>query len=163
MRKAKISDLNNIMQIIDLTVADMKLENNTQQDETYPRENDFLGDIEKGTLYVEEADGELKGFICIDFNQTKEYDDINWSSDKDAMVIHRMAVNPACRRQGIGQKLIKFADELATENKVNYIKTDTYSINTKMDALFRKCGLIKVGEMYFLGKEKPFYCYDKLI
>ncbi|RDY27012.1 GNAT family N-acetyltransferase [Romboutsia weinsteinii] len=163
MRKAKTSDLNNIMKVIDLTVKEMKQENNTQWDERYPIEEDFLVDIEKGTLYVEEVDGEFKGFICVDFNQPKEYDDINWSSNKESMVIHRMAVNPACRRQGIGQRLIKFADELAIENKANYIKTDTYSINTKMDALFKKCGFVKVGEMDFLGKEKPFYCYDKLI
>ncbi len=79
------------------------------------------------------------------------------------MVIHRMAVNANYRQQGVATKLMNFAEELALENNVVYLKTDTYSINTKMNSLFKKCGFNLVGEMSFLGKEKPFYCYDKLL
>lgn len=32
-----------------------------------------------------------------------------------------------------------------------------------MNSLFKKCGYKFVGEMSFLGKEFPFYCYDKLL
>lgn len=32
-----------------------------------------------------------------------------------------------------------------------------------MNSLFKKCGFNLVGEMSFLGKEKSFYCYDKLL
>ena len=79
------------------------------------------------------------------------------------MVIHRMAVDSNFRNKGVGKKLISFAEELTKENNVKYIKTDTYSINTKMNSLFLKCGLKLIGEMSFLGKEKPFYCYDKIL
>ena len=79
------------------------------------------------------------------------------------MVIHRMAVNPQCRNKGIGTKLINFAEELAIKNKVNYLKADTYSINTKMNSLFRKFNYRFVGEMSFLGKEHSFYCYEKTL
>lgn len=79
------------------------------------------------------------------------------------MVIHRMAVNPKFREQGVATKLMKFAEQLALDNNVLYLKTDTYSINTKMNSLFKKFDFNFVGEMIFLGKEKPFYCYDKLL
>lgn len=46
-------------------------------------------------------------------------------------------------------------------NNVNYLKTDTYSLNKKMNSLFKEFDYKCVGEMSFLGKEAPFYCYDK--
>ncbi|MDU6983597.1 hypothetical protein [Terrisporobacter mayombei] len=40
---------------------------------------------------------------------------------------------------------MNFAEELEIKNKVNYLKTDTYSINTKMNSLFRKFNYKLVG------------------
>ena len=79
------------------------------------------------------------------------------------MVVHRMAVNSNFRNQGVGISLLKFSEELALKNGISYLKTDTYSINDKMNSLFKKFGFRLAGEMEFLGKEKPFYCYDKII
>ena len=44
-----------------------------------------------------------------------------------------------------------------------YIKTDTYSLNTKMNSLFKKLGYKFIGEVKFLSKEKEFYCYEKIL
>ncbi|WP_434796316.1 GNAT family N-acetyltransferase [Terrisporobacter vanillatitrophus] len=163
IRKASLNDVNNIMDIIKLTVEEMKTYNNTQWDENYPKAKDFTKDVESGDLYVQDEDGEIKGFICVNYIEPIEYEGLGWGSNDKAMVIHRMAVNPNHRHQGVGTKLMNFAEQLALENNVVYLKTDTYSINTKMNSLFKKCGYNFVGEMSFLGKEKPFYCYDKLL
>ena len=163
IRKASLNDLNKIMDIIKSTVEEMKTYNNTQWDENYPQTNDFIADIESGDLYVQEENEEIKGFICVNYEEPKEYEDLNWASKDKAMVVHRMAVNPKFRNQGLGTELMKFAEQLALDNDVVYLKTDTYSINTKMNSLFKKCGFNLVGEMNFLSKEKPFYCYDKLL
>lgn len=163
IRKANINDLDSIMGIIKSTVEEMKDYNNTQWDENYPSDKDFVSDIEKQDLYVEEVDGKIAGFICINYDEPKEYIDLNWSSNEKAMVVHRMAVNPHFRKMGIASKLVDFAEELAKENNVLYLKSDTYSINSKMNSLLIKCGFIKIGEMSFLGKEKSFYCYDKIL
>ena len=163
IRKANLNDINNIMDIIKATIKEMKTYNNTQWDENYPQAKDFIKDIQGEELYVETEDEEIKGFICINYIEPEEYDELNWSSDNKAMVIHRMAVNPKFRQQGVATKMMKFAEELASDNNVVYLKTDTYSVNTKMNSLFKKCGFNFIGEMRFLGKEKPFYAYDKLL
>lgn len=163
IRKANMNDLEKIMKIIKSTVEEMKDYNNTQWDDNYPSDEDFVSDIKKQDLYVEEMDGEVAGFICLNYEEPKEYADLNWSSDKKAMVIHRMAVNPSFRKKGIASKLVDFAEKLAEKNSVSYLKSDTYSVNSKMNALLTKCGFIKIGEMSFLGKEKSFYCYDKIL
>ena len=163
MRKAVMKDIKDIMQIIKETIEEMRTYNNTQWDENYPQEKDFINDIQRGDLYVAEKEEKLVGFVCINKVELVEYDGLNWSLKEECMVVHRMAVNPIYRRMGIGTELMKFADELALVNNTRYLKTDTYSINTKMNSLFKKCGYDLVGEMSFLGKEKPFYCYEKVL
>lgn len=163
MRKATQNDVAKIMEIITATVEEMKTYNNTQWDENYPQAANFSKDIEAGDLYVDEEGEEIRGFVCVNYIEPSEYDDIKWQSGEKAMVVHRMAVNPSFRKQGVGFSLLKFSEELALANGVKYLKTDTYSINDKMNALFRKFGFQLAGEMEFLGKEKPFYCYDKMI
>ena len=79
------------------------------------------------------------------------------------MIVHRMAVKPSYRRNGIGTELMKFVEELALKNNIKYLKTDTYSLNLKMNNLFKKIGYEFVGEIKFLGKSEPFYCYEKIL
>lgn len=163
IRKAVLNDLDSIMQIIKETIMEMKLYNNTQWDERYPKSVDFIKDIENDDLYVEDMYGQVIGFICINYIEPVEYKGLNWSSNEKAIIIHRMAIDSKYRNQGIGTRLMKHAEDTAFSNGVRYLKTDTYSINTKMNSLFKKCGFKLIGEMNFLGKEKPFYCYDKIL
>jgi len=163
IRKAVLEDLKAISKIIKETIVEMHSYNNYQWDESYPKEKDFINDIENGDLFVAERDGILVGFVCVNKIEPIEYDGLNWSLNEAVMVVHRMAVNPSSRRSGIGTELMNFADELALKNNIRYLKTDTYSINTKMNGLFIRCGYKLVGEMSFLGKEKPFYCYEKVL
>lgn len=163
IRKATKIDIIKIMEIITAIVREMKSYNNTQWDETYPQAINFSKDIEEGNLYVDELENEIRGFVCVNYIEPIEYNYIVWQSSEKAMIVHRMAVNSNFRNQGVGISLLKFSEELALKNGVSYLKTDTYSINDKMNSLFKKFGFKLVGEMEFLGKEKPFYCYDKII
>lgn len=163
IRKATLEDLKDIMEIIKQTIVEMSSYNNNQWDENYPQEKDFINDIEKEDLFVIEIEEKIAGFICINKVEPREYNKLNWTLNEAAMVVHRLSVSPAYRRHGIGTELMKFTDELSLKNKLRYLKTDTYSINPKMNALFIRCGYKLIGEMRYLGKEKPFLCYEKVL
>ncbi|MGV8983918.1 GNAT family N-acetyltransferase [Clostridium sp.] len=163
IRKASLEDLKDIMEIIKQTIIVMHTYNNYQWDENYPKEKDFIDDIQKQNLFVLEKEDKIAGIICINKEEPAEYTEMNWTLNEAALVIHRMSVSPSYRRKGIGTELMKFADELALKNNLRYIKTDTYSINPNMNALFVRCRYKLIGEMSFLGKEKPFYCYEKVL
>lgn len=163
IRKAIINDLESIMKMLEKIIAEMHGYNNFQWDANYPQVKDFTSDIEKGDLFVCVREGTIVGFICINSDQPLEYVGLSWSLSADALVIHRMGVNSDYRNAGIGGELVRFADELARSKGVKYLKTDTYSLNTKAQGLFQKRGYIFVGEMNFLGKENPFYCYEKML
>ncbi|WP_075366605.1 GNAT family N-acetyltransferase [Desulfosporosinus metallidurans] len=163
MRKAHLEDIDEIMDIIKMTILEMHSYNNYQWDENYPQEKDFITDINEGNLYVSERDEKLVAFICVNQIEPDEYSGLDWSSTKEGMVIHRMSVHPEYRRNGVGLELMNFAEVLAQSHNIAYLKTDTNSMNAKMQSLFIKCGYKYIGDISFLGKEEPFYCYDKLL
>lgn len=160
IRKANLNDVDGIMDIVNQIVVEMKESNNTQWDENYPKAENFKQDIEEGSLYVDEFEGDLIGFVCINDLQPDEYKEMNWISDEDVLVIHRMGINPKYRRQGKAKNLIRYAENLAMDNGIMYLKTDTNSMNIKMYNLFKKCGFRFAGQMEFMGKTDVFYCYD---
>lgn len=163
MRKAVKEDIQDIMKIIKETIEEMRTYNNTQWNEEYPAEKDFMKDIENEELFVIEREGRLAGFVCINKEVPDEYDGLNWSSDKEALIIHRMAVSLEHRKSGIGTELMKLADDFALRSNIKYLKIDTYSINEKMNALIKKFDYKFVGEINFKGREKSFYCYEKVL
>ncbi len=161
IRLAEKKDMQRIMEILKGTVEIMHSEGNVQWDKDYPAEKDFLRDIEEKTLYVSEGEGGITGFICINQTEPAEYEPIPWSKKGKTFVIHRMAVAPEQRRQGIGAAFMRFAVEMAQSQDINCLKTDTYSVNEKMNRLFVSSGFQKRGEMNFKGRPKKFNCYEK--
>ncbi len=163
VRPAVIDDLEQIMAIVNAVKEEMRNNGINQWDETYPLITDFRNDIENRVLYVAEVNGEIKGLICIDYLEPEEYADADWSLNEKPMVLHRMAVHPESRQQGIGIMLMQFAEGLALSQGVYYIRSDTYSLNPKMNALFRKLNYRFTGEIYFQRKTNPFNCYEKIL
>lgn len=163
IRHAVKNDVKNIIKIIDKIIVEMASYNNNQWNKSYPREKDFLKDINAKNLFICERHGKIAGFICVDRLQVDEYTDVEWSLKENFMVIHRMAVNPECRRMGIGSELLDFAEEYALENNMRYLKTDTYSINVKMNNLFKKFGYDIAGQIKIPGRTKHFNCYEKIL
>ncbi|AFM41151.1 acetyltransferase [Desulfosporosinus acidiphilus SJ4] len=163
LRRAIINDIPQIMAIIRETILEMHSYQNYQWDENYPQQSDFEVDIRAGNLFVKEREGNLAAFICVNRVEPEEYSTLQWSSPQEGMVIHRMSVHPNYRRCGLASELMQFAETLAQSLNFSYLKTDTNSKNEKMKSLFQKCGYRFVGEINFMGKEAPFYCYDKII
>lgn len=164
IRKAELEDLDQILVIIKKVVVIMQRVGNDQWSENYPTYNDFHSDIIAGELFVDvNDDGVLTSVICLNSVEPEEYGSINWSSDRKPLVIHRMAVVPEFHGNGLARKLFQFAEKRAAELKLNYIKSDTCSINGGMNALFHKLEYKFSGTMNFLGCKNDFYCYEKLL
>lgn len=163
IRRAVLPDLDTIMNIIKDTIAEMHSYDNYQWDEEYPNKQDFKDDINEGNLFVAEENGSVVGFLCINKKEPVEYKGQKWSLEKEAYILHRLAVDIQHRKEQIGFKLMRFAEEFAMKNEVFYLKTDTYSINTKAQGLIKKCGYTCIGTMEFCNKEKLFNCYEKIL
>ena len=161
IRLAVYDDLHDIMKVVSETIDLMVLDSNTQWDRNYPLHQNFKSDIDNSSLYVIEKSKSLGGFICINNEEPKEYIKMPWSNNNKFLVIHRMAVSVKYRSNGIGTELLSYAETLAKDKRIHLIKSDTYSLNPKMNCLFQKCGYKKIGEMNFLNKPHKFNCYEK--
>jgi hypothetical protein len=89
IRKAVLMDLDIITKILKDTLAEMHSYNNYQWDENYPNKQDFINDINEGSLYVYEDNCLVIGFLCINIEEPVEYKGLNWSLNKGAYILHR--------------------------------------------------------------------------
>jgi GNAT superfamily N-acetyltransferase len=164
VRKGNKEDIEDIMKIVKKTVELMKSEDIDQWTDEYPLSGDFLKDTENNSLYVAVDENDVvAGSITIDQREPNEYSTSQWRKEGPAYLFHRLVVDPEVRGKGIASLLIKQTEEVAKENNVFYIRTDTYSLNKKAQSLFKKNGFFQTGEIQFMGKDNPFYTFDKIL
>ncbi|WP_174733021.1 GNAT family N-acetyltransferase [Mesobacillus harenae] len=164
IRLAKEQDLPRIMEMVKISIMIMKSENSDQWTEEYPLTKDFEKDLNEGSLYVADLNGEVVGAITVDQIQPEEYLEADWRrKDEPFFVFHRLVVDSEIRGAGIASQLISHAENLSIYNRVYYMKTDTYSLNPNAQRLFEKNGYQRVDTIFLMGKNSPFYCYDKIL
>jgi GNAT superfamily N-acetyltransferase len=166
IRKATEADLDRIMELIDRVVRGMRAEGIDQWNDDYPVRSDFRADILAAELYLDESEVEprgLRGVACINKVEPEEYRTASWSKAGPAIVIHRLAVNPDFRQRGVAAGFFLLAEDLARRNGCFYLRSDTYSRNAKMNALFVRQGYARAGDIHFKGRVEVFHCYDKIL
>jgi ribosomal protein S18 acetylase RimI-like enzyme len=164
IRKAEGGDLPAMMGLLRDCARDMQANGIDQWDENYPPEDVVHRDIAAGTAYVCAVEGHVAGMFAMDENQSPEYEAVGWRlTAKRIAVIHRLAVSPTCRRQGIASQLMDFAESQAAAMGYDVIRLDTYSRNFRSMSLFPGRGYLKAGQVHFRGKPIPFYCFEKAL
>lgn len=163
INKASLNDLPKIMTMIKTVITFMNEREYTFWNENYPSISHFKKDIESESLYVCKISDNVVGTICINSEEAEEYKKLNWNINDKKYVIHRLSVHPEFRGQKIGDELLRFAEELAENNCIKTIKTDTNVINISAQKLFERNGYKKVGVVSFKGHEGRFLCYEKVL
>lgn len=161
IRPARPQELEELWQLVCRAVAHMNALGNPQWGEDYPTRAFYAGDLDREELYAALVDGQLAGVACINTAESPEYDPLPWTTSRPAVVIHRMAIDPAFQRQGVGSALFAFARQWAVEQGFAAMRIDTYSLNHRMQALIAKQGYTKVGEINLHGRPLTYPCFEK--
>ncbi len=161
VRPACRAELDQIWVLVGRAVTHMNQLGNPQWGADYPTREYYAGDIDRGELYAAVADGQLAGVACINTDESPEYDPLPWTTCRPAMVIHRMAIDPAFQRRGVGSALFTFAEGEARRRGISAMRIDTYSLNDRMQALIGKMGFTKVGEIHLHGRPLTYPCFEK--
>lgn len=133
-----------------------------QWTDAYPNKNILSQDIANGHLYSLFDQQKCLGVICLNQIADARYSTINWEdSDGNWLIIHRLAISPAQQKQGFATKLIDFAEEYTLKKGFTSIRLDAYSTNKHALRFYQKRGYVKKGEVYFAGRELPFFCFEK--
>tara|TARA_B100001057_G_scaffold492757_1_gene585824 strand:+ start:150 stop:650 length:501 start_codon:yes stop_codon:yes gene_type:complete len=164
IRKAKINELDEIMNMYASCVDGMQKANIDQWDSTYPNRKIISEDIRNKTFYIFLINDKVIGGINIDKIQDKTYLDVEWKDKGNKfLVVHRLAVRQEFWKKGIGNKLMFFAESLVKEKKLNSIRLDTYSSNPIAINFYLNLGYIKKGEIFLKPNKNEYYCFEKLI
>ncbi|MEY8253670.1 GNAT family N-acetyltransferase [Clostridium perfringens] len=149
-RQAKISDLDQIVEIIELSKKYLKETKVDQWQDGYPAKEDLRKDIESGNSYVLTNKDEIVATTVISLEGESTYNLIfngEWITNEDYIVMHRVAVHDKYKGKGIFKELIKEAESLALNKGISSIKIDTHRDNISMQRAvvkndFQKCGII---------------------
>lgn len=69
---------------------------------------------------------------------------VSWKRDAHTLDIHRLAVDPACFRRGIGAELVRLAQ--AAEPDAERVIVQTGAANEPAKTLYRREGFVEIGE-----------------
>ena len=165
IRKATQSDIGPILQITNACANLMKQNGIYQWDENYPNQTAFETDVKRGELYVIENNEKVIGCIVLSTIMDEEYRSIDWLTPSSQNVyVHRLAIHPNEQGNGLAQRLMTFAENMAKEKGFISVRLDTFSQNLRNQRFYEQRGYQKLGDVYFPRQsEFPFHCYELLL
>jgi ribosomal protein S18 acetylase RimI-like enzyme len=164
IRLARLEDLPSLLSIVRRVVPLMRAQGNLQWDEDYPNEEVFRRDIERGQLWVAEIDNVATGVMAVTEDHEPDYVQADWDPNQPALVVHRLAVDPAFRGSGIARSMMLKVEELALEKGISHIRVDTNSENKATQRLFPSLGYRFAGEISLqIRPGLRFLCYEKIL
>lgn len=133
-------DLTTCYEIIREGRAFQKEQGFEQWTETYPNRETILDDIRNRKGYVVRSNGDITGYMCIDFSGEPAYADIKgeWRNAAPYAVFYRMAFSKKYRGKGLTETAFKLIEELCIKSGVKYIRVDTDFPNARMQHVLKK-------------------------
>lgn len=165
VRTVRPNELDAVWALVQRAAAHMREQGNPQWDENYPFISHFADGITAGDLFAACADdGAILGVLQINTWYEPCYDELtDWKEAPPALALHKMAVDPAAQRRGIGSSLFEHALSMAREQGLRSVRVDTYTLNTPMREFIAKFGFDPVGEVFFPDRPLPYIVYEKPI
>ena len=162
IRKAKLSEIPEILTVTNACATHMISKGILQWNEHYPSKEAFEKDILRNELFLFEKDDKIIAGIVISTLIDKEYIPVKWlTKTGNNIYIHRLFVHPDFQGKGYAQNLMDFAEERAKENNYISVRLDTFSQNKRNQNFYEKRGYKKLGDIFFPKQsEHPFHCYE---
>jgi ribosomal protein S18 acetylase RimI-like enzyme len=162
IRLATHQDLAALMALVRRVVPLMRSAGNFQWDENYPNEAVFERDIDLKQLWIAEIGPDIAGIAAITMDQEPDYAQVGWDISEPAIVVHRLAVDPAFRGAGVASSLMQTAEQIAVERGISVVRVDTNTQNEATQRLFPKLGYQLAGEISLeIRPGLRFFCYEK--
>ena len=168
-RRAVPEDLPDIMAIAADASAYLASQGVDQWQDGYPREENFLYDIERAQGWLFTCGGEAAGYAAISMEHEYTYDVIDgkWLTGGDSYtVIHRSMISGKYRGSVLARNMFTLAEDLALGMGRASVRVDTHADNGPMHSLCAKMGytfcgviLVRVAE----GHEPRRDAFEKIL
>ncbi|RDI41364.1 GNAT family N-acetyltransferase [Falsibacillus pallidus] len=156
-------DKKDVLTLFSEVTKDLKLNGIDQWDFFYPNRFLIEGDLKRSQMYGMKNDGKLIGIIVLEDRGSKKHDHIDWQIKGSAAWIHRLAVHPDYQGQGLGKRLLVFAEKFAQQKGHDCLRLDVYSANPGAVRLYEKAGYVYRGQIQYPMRKQPYLCYEKTL
>ena len=157
---AERAHLDAAWQIVDRCRTALRARGILQWDDVYPTRQTVEADIECARLYVLHSGDEAAAIVTVDATPDEQYATVPWTSAEPALVVHRLCVDPAAQRRGLGGRLMDYVEAHAEHHGFASVRLDAYSGNPDALALYRRRGYREAGQVFFPRRSLPFYCFE---
>lgn len=173
-RKARLSDLDSIMEIIEDAKAFLKSSGVDQWQNGYPDYENFRRDVESGNCHICVEDGRVLGVVVLYVRERSDeepgYGDVSgegWIKEGERYgVFHRLAVDKNTRSKGVAAALLQYCEELVIKEGCGTMRGDTHRHNLPMRSLLEKSGYSLRGSIMLeksAGKDRRREGYEKVL
>ena len=166
IRDAVAEDIPQMARLYDLARAAMRAMGTDQWQDGSPNGETALTDIRQGIARVVEREGLVIAAAAVYVGHEPTYDTIYngaWlSDDRTYGIIHRIAIDPMCKRQGVGSFIMDYCAGITRAAGYTVLRCDTHAGNAPMRAALEKNGYVFRGVIRLLsGAERV--AYEKLL
>lgn len=166
--KAVMADLDDILALKEATKILLKQRGIDQWQHHNPSRAHFVADIDKGEFFLIRREEGLAAMAAIKAGNEPTYDIIYggpWGGKPPYLTIHRLAVATSSLGQGLGEVMLRFAEDRARQQAVHVIRIDTHRDNQPAQRLFERMGYVKRGWIYLDPQpdDRHRLAYDKHI
>lgn len=114
----------------------------------YPTAGTAQAALDRGDLFVLEADGRVVAAAILNQTQVPEYADCLWAHPADpsqVMVLHTLVVDPLTQGKGYGRAFVAFYEDYARAHGCPFLRMDTNAKNLAARRMYAKLGFSEPG------------------
>ncbi|MBB1079585.1 GNAT family N-acetyltransferase [Limosilactobacillus sp. STM2_1] len=156
LRRATLSDLDEVMIIIEEARAQLKKNGNPQWQDGHPFTETIKNDIESGYSWVLLDGQKIVGTAALQLTPEQNYDEIEegqWARPQEPYaIIHRVAVLPTKSGQSLGRFIFSNLLTVGYLQGVRNFRYDTHYKNIPVQKIGEEIGFIKRGTIYIEDK-----------
>lgn len=160
LRPAREEDMPQILRLFSGAVRRMRENGIDQWDEIYPDVNDLSLDVQRGEMYLLEADGAIAAAVVLNEDQPPEYAAVPWNfHGEPAAVVHRLCVAAESQGKKLGSGTLLLSEKLLKTRGYRCARLDAFPQNPAAMRLYPSCGYRLAGRVTF--RKGIFNCYEK--
>ncbi|CAG7653890.1 GNAT family N-acetyltransferase [Paenibacillus allorhizosphaerae] len=159
-----LADKKSVVSLYRSVTGELQRQGIRQWDWFYPNGVVVGSDIRRSSLFGVKAEDRVIAAVVIDDLQSPKYAPLPWSDGEgSAACIHRLAVHPQHQGNGLGKRLLQFAEDTVREQGHSSIRLDVYTGNPGAVHMYRRAGYREIGEIRFPLRPLPYLCFEKLL
>ena len=166
MKKAKLSDLKNIINIVDQAKESLKDDGVDQWQNGSPDIMLIGRQISSGNSYIIVGDEDILAYAYLSDEYEPTYAAVmNIVKGVDAYTIHTFCVANHAKGKGVASLFFEEIIDYARENGKDSLRIDTHEDNFKMRGLIKKLGFKELGQIYIRdnGLTKARIAYELML